>query len=58
MTDVELEVMDAQQRKRFSDEIKARHPSQTPLSNESAEWLVGEAMTAIGVKPHRDWWTH
>lgn len=51
MTDIELEAMDAQQRSRFSGELKTRHPAGTPLAAAEALPLVRAAMFAIGVAP-------
>jgi hypothetical protein len=43
--------MDAQQRGRFSDELKMRHPKRTSLAAAEALPLVRAAMSAIGVTP-------
>jgi hypothetical protein len=51
MTDIELEAMDTRQRNRFRDELKARHPKNTPLPDQEALPLVRAAMSVIGVAP-------
>jgi tetratricopeptide (TPR) repeat protein len=51
LTDPELEAMDAQQRSRFSTEIKIRHPELTPIGGVTARQVAEEAMQAIGVDP-------
>jgi hypothetical protein len=51
LTDVELESLEAQQRGRFCDELKVRHPELTPLAGDRALVVVAEAMLAIGVTP-------
>jgi tetratricopeptide (TPR) repeat protein len=49
VTDIELEAMDAQQRRRFCDALKAQHPTLEPLSGREAMPLVTDAMAAISV---------
>jgi len=49
MTDVELGAMDEHQRSRFCDELRARHPTLTPMVDERALPLVRDAMLAIGI---------
>jgi hypothetical protein len=49
MTDVELDVLDAQQRSAFRGELRIRHPQLTPLAGDAAQQVVEEAMHAIGV---------
>ena len=51
MTDIELDAMAPEQRSRFTNELKTRHPSQTPLGGERARQVVDKAMTAIGLDP-------
>jgi len=49
MTDMELEAMDAQQRKLFCGELRALHPEGTPVAGGEALPLVLAAMSAIGI---------
>jgi tetratricopeptide (TPR) repeat protein len=56
LTDIELDAMDAQQRAQFCAAIKTRHPSRTALSGAAARLVVEDAMVAIGIEPHREWW--
>lgn len=51
MTDVELEAMEEQQRRRFCDELKAQPLEGTELNGETAISLIRKSMLAIGISP-------
>jgi hypothetical protein len=51
LTDVELEALDAEQRKLFCDGLKRRHPFLTPLSDDDNRSHVDDAMRSIGIEP-------
>lgn len=51
MTDDELEAMDKRRRSCFRDELRKRHPSLTPMDDETARSLVKDVMLMIGIAP-------